>query len=88
MSLLVNLDIFFMFVPQFILRKNDFIFVTSSGYSNLKTAQKMFNVDNGQRIHQRGGMKDGIIYNMTLLLIDVGGVVWANTVYTMAFPKK
>merc|ERR1719350_403700 len=25
-------------------------------------------------------MKDGIIYNTTLLLIVVGGVVWANTV--------
>ena len=89
MSLLVNLDIFLMFVPQFILRKNDFIFVTlSSGYSNLKNAQKTYSIDNGQRIHQRGGMKDGLMYNSCVALIFIGGAYWAKTVYSMAFPQK
>ena len=48
----------------------------------------MFNLDNGLRVHERGGMVDGILYNSCLLLIGVGGVIWGQTVYTLAFPKK
>ena len=48
----------------------------------------MFNLDNGLRVHERGGMVDGILYNTTLGLILIGGVMWLNTVYTLAFPKK
>ena len=59
-----------------------------SGYSNLKTQQKLFNVDNGLRVHQRGGMKDGLTYNLCVGLIFVGGAVWAKTVYSLAFPQK
>ena len=59
-----------------------------SGYSNLKNYQKLFNVDNGLRVHQRGGMKDGLMYNACVGLIIVGGVMWANTVYGLAFPPK
>ena len=58
------------------------------GYQQLKQRQKMFNLDNGLRVHERGGMVDGILYNTCLLLIGVGGVMWAQTVYTLAFPKK
>ena len=59
-----------------------------SGYSNLKTYQKAFNVDNGLRVHQRGGMKDGMLYNSCVALIFIGGAYWAKTVYSMAFPQK
>ncbi len=58
------------------------------GYSNLKTYQKTFNVDNGLRVHQRGGMKDGMLYNACVGLIFIGGAYWAKTVYGMAFPQK
>ena len=56
--------------------------------SNLKNYQKEFNVDNGMRVHQRGGMKDGIMYNTCFGLIIVGGAMWAQTVYSLAFPQK
>ena len=58
------------------------------GYKQLKQRQKMFNLDNGLRVHERGGMVDGILYNTSLLLIAVGGVLWGQTVYTLAFPRK
>ena len=58
------------------------------GYKQLKERQKMFNLDNGLRVHERGGMVDGLLYNFSLLLIGVGGVLWVQTVYTLAFPKK
>ena len=48
----------------------------------------MFNLDNGLRVHERGGMVDGLLYNSCLVLIVVGGVLWGQTVYTLAFPKK
>ena len=62
--------------------------VMIKGYSNLKNYQKEFNVDNGMRVHQRGGMKDGIMYNTCFGLIIVGGAMWAQTVYSLAFPQK
>ena len=48
----------------------------------------MFNLDNGLRVHERGGMADGILYNTSLVMIVVGGVMWLKTVYTLAFPQK
>ena len=54
----------------------------------MKNYQKLFNVDNGLRVHQRGGMKDGIGYNACLGLIIVGGITWASTVYSLAFPQR
>ena len=58
------------------------------GYKLLKERQKMFNLDNGLRVHERGGMADGILYNTSLVMIVVGGVMWLKTVYTLAFPQK
>ena len=54
----------------------------------MKEKQKMFNLDNGLRVHERGGMMDSILMNTTMLLLVVGGVMWGQTVYTLAFPKK
>ena len=48
----------------------------------------MFNIDNGLRVHERGGARDAVLYNFTLLCLIVGGGLWVNNVYTMAFPKK
>ena len=48
----------------------------------------MFNLDNGLRVHERGGMVDSALINLTMLLMAVGGVYWVQTVYTLAFPRK
>merc|ERR1711936_681022 len=50
------------------------------GYAAIKEKQKYFNIDNGKRVHERGGAKDDIMYNITLLIILVGllsGVEWS-----------
>lgn len=59
-----------------------------AGYQQIKQKQKMWSVDNGLRVHQRGGMGDAILYNTCLGLIVIGGYLWVDTVYTLAFPKK
>ena len=48
----------------------------------------MFNLDNGLRVHERGGFGDTVLYNTCLGLIVVGGALWVQTVYELAFPKK
>ena len=58
------------------------------GYKMMKEKQKMFNLDNGLRVHERGGMVDSVLINSTMLLMVIGGVFWVQTVYTLAFPKK
>jgi len=50
--------------------------------------QKAWAVDNGLRVHERGGMGDKILYNFSTLLVIVGGVMWIQTVYKMSFPPK
>ena len=59
-----------------------------AGFAAMKQKQKMFNLDNGLRIHERGGIMNAVLYNTTLAFIVVGGIMWVQTVYTMAFPKK
>nr|ALS05218.1 hypothetical protein [Tortanus dextrilobatus] len=54
----------------------------------LKEKQKIFNIDNGLRIHERGGMGDKLLYQLSSVLVVVGGVLWVKTVYQMAFPPK
>merc|ERR1711982_99958 len=58
------------------------------GYAQIKEKQKYFNIDNGKRVHERGGAKDDIMYNLTLLIILVGAVEWVRVVYALAFPTK
>merc|ERR1712183_769029 len=57
------------------------------GYAAIKEKQKYFNIDNGKRVHERGGAKDDIMYNITLLVILVGLVEWCRVVYALAFPS-
>ena len=59
-----------------------------ASYAKLKQKQKMFQIDNGLRIHERGGAMDKVLYNFSTLLCIVGGGLWAKNVYTMAFPQK
>jgi len=59
-----------------------------AGYNALKQKQKMFNLDNGLRVHERGGFGDTVLYNTCLGLIVVGGALWVQTVYELAFPKR
>ena len=65
-----------------------FIISPHTGYAQLKTKQKMFNLDNGLRVHQRGGMADAALYNTCVFLIFAGGALWLKTVYTLAVPQK
>merc|ERR1712212_533379 len=58
------------------------------GYAAIKEKQKYFNIDNGKRVHERGGAKDDIMYNITLLIILVGLVEWCRVVYALAFPSQ
>merc|ERR1711982_141271 len=58
------------------------------GYAQIKEKQKYFNIDNGKRVRERGGAKDDIMYNLTLLIILVGAVEWVRVVYALAFPTK
>merc|ERR1712168_87374 len=58
-----------------------------AGFAKIKDRQKMFQIDNGLRIHERGA-RDGMVFNLTQLLLVVGGVLWVKTVYQMAYPQK
>jgi hypothetical protein len=57
------------------------------GYFKLKEAQKAFQVNNGLRIHERGGPKDKIRYNPTLVLAAFCGVSVLRLMYRCVFPK-
>ena len=76
------------FQGWFIIVENLLATLSFSGYQQIKQKQKMWSVDNGLRVHQRGGMGDAILYNTCLGLIVIGGYLWVDTVYTLAFPKK
>ena len=58
------------------------------GYTLLKQKQKTFNIDNGLRVHQRGGTMDSVLYNTTVAFLLIGGVLWVKNVFTMSFPQK
>merc|ERR1712154_261539 len=56
------------------------------GFAKIKERQKFFNVDNGLRVHQRGGMVDSLLYNLTLIIILIGALEYCRVVYSLAFP--
>merc|ERR1712203_501075 len=58
------------------------------GFAKLKERQKTFNVDNGLRVHERGGMVDSLLYNVTLLIILIGAVEYFRVLYYLVFPKS
>jgi len=57
-----------------------------AGFGKIKEKQRMFNLDNGLRVHQRGGMTDAILYNLTLLLILAGFCEYLHVLYRLVFP--
>ena len=57
------------------------------GYLKIKERQKAFQVNNGLRIHERGGPKDKMLYNFTLVLAAVCGVEILELMYRGMFPK-
>merc|ERR1712106_1105787 len=52
--------------------------IQPAGFAKLKQRQKTFNVDNGKRVHQRGGFMDHVMYNVTIVVILIGGVEWVR----------
>ena len=40
-----------------------------------------------RRVHQRGGMVDSLLYNVTLLVILIGAVEYLRVLYSLVFPK-
>merc|ERR1712055_1072147 len=59
-----------------------------AGFAAIKQKQKTFNIDNGLRVHERGGMMDKVLYQITFLFIVVGAVEWLRVAYTLSFPPK
>eukprot|EP00090_Calanus_glacialis_P026747 TRINITY_DN4204_c0_g1_i1.p1 TRINITY_DN4204_c0_g1~~TRINITY_DN4204_c0_g1_i1.p1 ORF type:complete len:104 (-),score=17.43 TRINITY_DN4204_c0_g1_i1:106-417(-) len=59
-----------------------------AGFAAIKAKQKTFNLDNGLRVHQRGGTMDSVLYNVTFLIILVGAAEWLRVAYTLSFPSK
>merc|ERR1712117_86577 len=59
-----------------------------AGYLKIKEKQKRFNVDNGLRVHQKGGFTDELLYKISLGLVLIGAVEWCRVTYTLAFPEK
>merc|ERR1712080_550548 len=48
------------------------------GYAKLKEEQKMFQLDDGKRIHERGGSSNRLIYQFTKLLVLIGTVLFCD----------
>ena len=57
------------------------------GYLKIKERQKAFQVNNGLRIHERGGPKDKMLYNFTLVLSAICGFGILDLMYRGMFPK-
>merc|ERR1712133_152067 len=58
-----------------------------AGFAKRKEIQKMFNIDNGLRVHQRG-KGDSLLYNLTLLVVIIGGIEFPRVVYLLSFPES
>jgi len=56
-----------------------------AGFAKIKESQKMFNLDNGLRVHQRGGMIDGMLYNLTLFVVFIGFIEYLRMLYALVY---
>jgi len=52
----------------------------------IKEKQKVFNVDNGKRVHERGGT-DSMFHTLTLVVLIAGGVEWCRVWWKLAYPS-
>jgi len=60
--------------------------VIPAGYAKIKAQQKEFSIDNGKRIHERGGASNRNVYLFTKLMILVGFLEWCRVFGTLVFP--
>eukprot|EP00092_Neocalanus_flemingeri_P023746 GFUD01025758.1.p1 GENE.GFUD01025758.1~~GFUD01025758.1.p1 ORF type:complete len:120 (-),score=17.57 GFUD01025758.1:290-649(-) len=67
-------------------QKNPFGDNIPAGFAKIKERQKMFNVDNGLKVHERGGGKDRLLHNITLLVVLVGLGEFGRVWYTLCYP--
>merc|ERR1711962_263329 len=56
------------------------------GFAKIKEKQKAFVVDDGLRVHEKGGQSDKILYHLTTVLVLIGLYEWCRVVWTMAYP--
>lgn len=59
-----------------------------AGFAKIKERQRIFNIDNGQRVHERGGRSDYMWHTITLAVVIVGFMEWCRVIYVLAYPKK
>jgi hypothetical protein len=52
-----------------------------AGYAKIKEIQKEFQIDNGLRIHERGGAANKMVYMATKGLILVGTVLFCDFIW-------
>jgi len=55
------------------------------GFAAIKEKQKYFNVDNGKRVHERGG-GDYALHTLTCIVLAVGAVEWCRVWWSLAYP--
>merc|ERR1711915_196624 len=56
-------------------------------FLKIKDKQKRFQIDDGLRVHQKGGARDTMLYNLTALIVLIGLAEWCRVVWTLAYPK-
>jgi len=60
--------------------------VIPAGYAKIKAQQKAFAVDDGKRIHEKGGASNRNLYLFTKFVILVGFVEWCRVWVSLVFP--
>merc|ERR1712156_1014250 len=48
------------------------------GFAKIKEKQKAFAVDDGLRVHEKGGQSDKILYHLTTVLVLIGLYEWCR----------
>ncbi|XP_023326942.1 uncharacterized protein LOC111700302 [Eurytemora carolleeae] len=68
------------------LRIKDVHVAIPENFRKLKQKQKAFSLDDGLRVHEKGGATDKILYNISGLIVLIGFVEWCRVVWTLAYP--
>merc|ERR1712168_827375 len=56
------------------------------GFAKIKEKQKAYAVDDGLRVHEKGGQRDRILYHLSTILVLIGLYEWCRVVWTLAYP--
>ncbi|PSN47025.1 Cytochrome c oxidase subunit 7A [Blattella germanica] len=59
----------------------------TANYEKLKAKQAKFQVNNGLGVHEKGGIVDKILYQVTLAMCVVGMGLSGKVLYDLSFPK-